>query len=165
MKTLVRMPGGVSGTMSILFCLFAPTHSSAQSGWYQVEKLSLGFHELIRVELQGTVAESSDPALKSMAIPFRQTLHYHGSITRPERKYFPSVAEIRAWITTEICKETHDQTLRPLRETGSIGSSPIRTKTKPESVTATGTRIETKGAPLSETVFCPVDKLVNSKED
>jgi hypothetical protein len=155
MKTYLHSVARTSGLLSLLVCLFCTQSSSAQSGWYSVEKVSLEFHELIRVELQGMVAESADPTLKSMALPYKQTLHYYGSLSRPERRYFPSVAEIRAWVTTEICKETHEQTLKPMRENGSIGSIPIKSKTKPSSVSVTGTRIETKGAPLSETVFCP----------
>ncbi|MBU6152734.1 MAG: hypothetical protein KGP28_00400 [Bdellovibrionales bacterium] len=127
----------------------------AQAGWYHVEKVSLEFHELIRVELQGTVVESSDPSLKATSIPFLQSLHYFGSLSRSERRYFPSISEIRTWILSDVCKETHEQTLKPMREVGNIGINPIKSKVKPISVTAIGTRIDSKGATYSETVFCP----------
>ena len=141
-------------SVTLAFAFFSASISMARVGWYHVEKVSLEFHELIRVELQGTVVESSDPALKATSIPFLQSLHYFGSLSRPERRYFPSISEIRAWILTDLCKETHEQTLKPMREVGNIGINPIKSKVKPTSVTARGTRIETKGATLSETVYC-----------
>lgn len=152
MKTDLRSLASISRLLLLFFLYCTP--SFAQSGWYHVEKVSLDFHELIRVELQGSVVESKDPGLKSMNVPFLQTLHYFGSSARAERRYFPNITEIRAWILSEVCKETHEQTLKPLRETGSIGIHPIKSKITPNSVTAVGTRLETRGSALSETVYC-----------
>ncbi len=156
MKKILLFPGYFFLAATILTgALFA--RASTPSGWYQVEKLTLEFHELLRVELQGVVRESSDPANLSMTVPFLQTLHYYSSISRIDRRAFPSVAEIRAWINREVCTEIHEQVLKPLRETGNIGIQPIKSKVRPISVTAIGTRVETKDTPLNDTVYCKAE--------
>ena len=145
---------GILGILGSPFLLATPEAKASQSGWIQIEKIAYDFQDIVRVELQGVVTESTDPSHKGKLMPFTQSLHFSGGFSKPLQKAFPTIPEVRAWALNTPCSEVHEIMLNPHRESGNRASQKLQSKMSPFSVTLIGVRAETKGAPVSELVFC-----------
>jgi len=145
---------GVLAILGVSFLISGTQAKASPAGWIQIEKIAYNFQDIVRVELQGVVTESTDPAHKGKLMPFTQSLHFSGGFSRPLQKAFPAIPDVRVWALEAPCGEVHEITLNPHRESGNRASQKLQSKMSPFSITLTGVRAETKGTPVSEMVFC-----------
>jgi hypothetical protein len=119
-----------------------------------VSKIDFYFETYLRVQLKAKIVESEETKLIGSNMSYTQGLTYAGRGSRDAGKTFPGMAELRQWMETEICAETHEVDLKPIRDSRVQGEQTFRGRLKPLMVKVTGKELAAPNRSVSETVVC-----------
>lgn len=138
------------------------SHPGARAGapiTLSVAKLDFYFETFVRIQVKGMVVESEEAKLLGTNASYTQSLTYVGRGNRDAGRTFANLIDLRRWMETELCAETHEVDLRPVRESGVRGDQSFRGRLRPLMVKASGKEItEREGSlkerALDETLIC-----------
>jgi hypothetical protein len=137
------------------FAVAVSSFASAPVERWTSEKVSYSFDTWIRVQMQGTVAESEDGRLIGESSPFIQSLLYTGNKATDLSRTFASESDWKNFVMLELCRSEHEVDLKPIRNDGAKGVREFRGKVKPFTVSISGTvSIGDKLKPFSLYVVC-----------
>lgn len=101
------------------------------------------------------VVESPDASLIGKASPYIQSLSYSASKTIQLSLQFSNELEVTTFMQEELCKEMHEVTLIPMRQSGSKGINSFVVKMKARIITVLGEKIiAEKSKPFSQSLIC-----------
>lgn len=129
---------------------------AAPSDVIDIQKTTLGFDTVIRVELPAKVVGADDSTIVGELAPFEQTLSYGASKEITFTGTFKSDAEVETKVKTTLCPEIHEMELNPYRDNGVKGLRKFRQKLRPFIIQLVGTRHLASGgtSPYSTLLVC-----------
>jgi hypothetical protein len=113
-------------------------------------KIDYYFESFIEVEVRAKILKSEEPSLIGGNTTFTQLLEYVGRDTRNLSQSFASAAEVRKWIEKDLCAETHEVTLKPIRNRGVKGDQTLRGRVTALMITVSGTGAK----PWTDSLIC-----------
>ncbi len=114
-------------------------------GAVTANRIDYSFDTFIEVEVRGKILKSEEPNLIGGNTTFTQLLEYVGHDTRNLSQSFASAAEVRKWIEKDLCAETHEVTLKPIRNRGVKGDQTLRGRVTSMMITVRGTETPATG--------------------
>lgn len=119
-----------------------------------VNQVSYDFDTHIRVGVQAQVLEAPDATLVGQPAPYIQSLRYSASKSVVINQQFSSMNAVQTFMNDQLCKEIHEVTLNPIRDSGVKGNQTFIAKMKANAILVTGLNVTDKGKTFTKSLFC-----------